>query len=86
LHTKLTPSPGPCTACCTAEELLRLLAGHLGDLGGGGEPSNPSGSGGGGGAPPGMASLVDSLMQQLLSKEVLYQPMKASFFLSSLFS
>lgn len=28
------------------------------------------------GAHPEMASLVDSIMQQLLSKDVLYQPMK----------
>lgn len=72
-----------------AEELLRLLTQHLGALGGAaGVGSAAAGAGGGGGgggegaaaagAPPEMASLVDTIMQQLLSKEVLYQPMKAS--------
>ncbi|KAL4439713.1 hypothetical protein ABPG75_002714 [Micractinium tetrahymenae] len=53
------------------EEMLRLLAEHLGALGAGRE-----GGTGGGGAPPEMSSLVDTIMHQLLSKEVLYQPMK----------
>ncbi|EFN51810.1 hypothetical protein CHLNCDRAFT_54884 [Chlorella variabilis] len=62
------------------EELLRLLTQHLGALGGAaGVGSAAAGAGGGGGgggegaaaagAPPEMASLVDTIMQQLLSKE-----------------
>ena len=94
--------PASCrTAVCAwlpAEEMLRLLAEHLGALGGG-EGGGGGGGGGGsagggsservwsgggggggmaGGAPAEVSSLMDSLMQQLLSKEVLYQPMKAS--------
>lgn len=61
-----------------ADEMLRLLAEHLGALGDEGGPSSGGSAGGGAGAAPGMASLVDTIMQQLLSKEVLYQPMKAS--------
>jgi hypothetical protein len=75
-----------------AEELLRLLSEHLGSLGtaaagpsssAAADTSGEDGSGDGGGVPggdfgvpAGMASLVDSIMQQLLSKEVLYQPMQ----------
>jgi hypothetical protein len=66
--------------------MLRLLAEHLGALGGGsaaGGSSEQDRSGVGvgdmaGGAPAEVSSLMDTLMQQLLSKEVLYQPMKAS--------
>ncbi|KAL4853266.1 Peroxisome biogenesis protein 19-1 [Chlorella vulgaris] len=70
------------------EELLRMLAQHLGALGGDGGDDGGNRSGGApstsaanaaaaaSGGPREMASLVDSLMQQLLSKEVLYQPMK----------
>ena len=69
-----------------AEEMLRLLAEHLGALSGSSTGSAAGGSatdagassgGGGGGAPPEVASLMDAIMQQLLSKDVLYQPMKA---------
>lgn len=59
--------------------MLRLLAEHLGALGDEeGTSGGGSSAGGGAGAAPGMASLVDTIMQQLLSKEVLYQPMKVS--------
>ncbi|KAI7835297.1 hypothetical protein COHA_010802 [Chlorella ohadii] len=65
-----------------ADEMLRLLAEQLGALGDEGSANSSSGGGGGGaggaGAAPGMASLVDTIMQQLLSKDVLYQPMKVS--------
>ena len=51
-----------------------------GGSGGGGGPRSCSSSGGApgitGGEFPGMASLVDTIMHQLLSKDVLYQPMK----------
>lgn len=65
-----------------------MLAQHLGALGGDGGDDGGNRSGGApstsaanaaaaaSGGPREMASLVDSLMQQLLSKEVLYQPMK----------
>ena len=49
--------------------------------GGGGGVHIGGGSGGqepGPGNFPGMASLVDTIMHQLLSKDVLYQPMKVS--------
>lgn len=71
-----------------SDELLERLAAQLQGLGG--FPSGGEGGGGGGDGhgedhptstdseslPPGMASLVDSIMHQLISKEVLYQPMK----------
>ncbi|PSC68797.1 Metal transporter Nramp3 [Micractinium conductrix] len=69
----------------TEDEMMRLLAKHLGALGSGagdstgaagGGAAGAGGGGGGGGPPPEMSSLVDSIMHQLLSKEVLYQPMK----------
>lgn len=61
-----------------------MLAQRLGALGGDGAPAGAAtsggsaegGAGGEGGAQPEVSSLVDVLMQQLLSKEVLYQPMK----------
>ncbi len=65
--------------------MLRLLAEQLGALGDEGSANSSSGGGGAGGAgaAPGMASLVDTIMQQLLSKDVLYQPMKVSPLLTS---
>jgi Pex19 protein family len=68
-----------------------LLGGGGGGGGGGGMNVPPSAGGasgvdfgsntpprghGGGGEFPGMSSLVDTIMHQLLSKDVLYQPMK----------
>jgi len=63
--------------------MMRLLAEHLGALGGDASSTGAGGTsaaGEGAGPPPGMVSLVDSIMQQLLSKDVLYQPMKVVMF------
>lgn len=63
---------------------MRLLRAHLGALGGSAGDNGAAMSGttaaeraiSGGISPPERASLVDSIMHQLLSKEVLNQPMR----------
>lgn len=60
---------------------LEGLEGLLGEEGNTGGPAAGRGDVAGeapSGDFPGMASLVDTIMHQLLSKEVLYQPMKVS--------
>ena len=57
-----------------AESLSGLAGPGSGGCGGGGGGGGAAAGEGGEGA--GMASLVDSIMEQLLSKDVLYQPMK----------